>query len=253
MAPVASRILTAQVPFMRFVFGLLSGLLGALAGWFGLAFLVITLSGPDRDGGTAMGAFFNIGPIGGLVGFIAGVLLFNKIGVIRETALSPGANPSGATIRPPTRISRPFAALLVIVAGGIAWWTWYELIRSPYLTHGFMTLDLQFRLPSGMTLPQNKEDVLIDVNEGQSHPDVRLSHSWHGHDGDRQVILAKVDLMYKTRNRGISLTLPGMSPDNWQLDLSSDPDPTPGFSAWRLPNSGSTSKIEMNFRLTADR
>jgi hypothetical protein len=73
-----------------------------------------------------------------------------------------------------------------------------------------------------MTLPQNKEDVHIDVNEGQSHPEVWLSHSWHGHDGDRQVILAKVDLMYKTRNRGISLTLPGMSPDNWQLDLSSD-------------------------------
>jgi len=141
----------------------------------------------------------------------------------------------------------------VIIAGGIAWWTWYELIRSPYLTHGFMTLDLQFRLPPGMILPQNKEDVHIDVNEGQSHPEVWLSESWRGHDGDRQVILATVDLMYKTRNRDVSLALPGMPSESWRLDLSSDPDPTPGYSAWRLSNSASTAKIEMNFRLTASR
>src|SRR5277367_4479443 len=62
---------------MSFVFGLLSGLIGALAGWFGLAFLVMVLSGPDRDGGIAMGAFFNIGPIGGLIGFVAGATWSN--------------------------------------------------------------------------------------------------------------------------------------------------------------------------------
>jgi len=56
---------------MRFILGFLSGVIGLLAGWFGLAALVIGLSGPDRDGGVAMGAFFNIGPIGGLVGFVA--------------------------------------------------------------------------------------------------------------------------------------------------------------------------------------
>jgi hypothetical protein len=33
---------------MRFIFGLMSGLIGMLAGWFGLAFLVVTLAGPDR-------------------------------------------------------------------------------------------------------------------------------------------------------------------------------------------------------------
>ena len=49
---------------MRFIIGLLSGVLGMLAGWAGLAFLVVSLAGPDRDGGIAMGAFFQIGPIG---------------------------------------------------------------------------------------------------------------------------------------------------------------------------------------------
>jgi hypothetical protein len=51
---------------MRFIIGFLSGVLGMLAGWAGLAALVISLAGPDRDGGLAMGAFFNIGPIGGI-------------------------------------------------------------------------------------------------------------------------------------------------------------------------------------------
>ena len=54
---------------LSFVVGLLSGLLGMTVGWFGLAMLVVALSAPDRDGGLAMGAFFDIGPIGGLVGF----------------------------------------------------------------------------------------------------------------------------------------------------------------------------------------
>ena len=38
-----------------------------LAGWFGLAFLVIALAGPDRDGGVAMGigyALFENAPAG---------------------------------------------------------------------------------------------------------------------------------------------------------------------------------------------
>jgi hypothetical protein len=63
---------------MRFVLNILAGLLGMIAGWVGIAALVISLSGEDRDGGIAMGAFFEIGPIGGVVGFIAGAWLFNR-------------------------------------------------------------------------------------------------------------------------------------------------------------------------------
>jgi hypothetical protein len=59
---------TSMQPFMRFVIGVLSGVLGMLAGWAGLAALVVALAGPDRDGGIAMGALFTIGPFGGLIG-----------------------------------------------------------------------------------------------------------------------------------------------------------------------------------------
>jgi hypothetical protein len=239
---------------MRFILGFLSGIIGLLAGWFGLAALVIGLSGLDRDGGVAMGAFFNIGPIGGLVGFVAGVLLFIKIGLVSQATSSPGAERSDAEPSPTrTRVSPTFAAAVLVLSGGLAWWAWYELIRSPYLTHGFMTLELQFRLPPGMALPPDASDVHLAVEEGQQHAGVMLGASWHGTDGDRRVILASATLYRKTSRRVVNLELPGVPEQTWQLDLSSDPDPTPGYSPWRFPSSTSAPKIEMNFRLTADR
>lgn len=233
---------------MHVILGLLSGLLGALAGWLGLAFLVASLAGPDGDGGIAMGAFFDIGPIGGLTGFAAGVWLFVRAGVMRDGTASPDA-----ATAPRTRISRPYAAVLLLLVGGIAWWGWYEFIRSPYLTHGFMTLELQFRLPAGMTLPPNKEDVQIEVSEGQGHAIVSVTDRWRGHDGERQAILATASLSYKTRDRVVALVLPGVSMQTWRLELASDPDPTPGFSGWRLPTGASAGRIELNYRLKADR
>src|SRR4051812_7436647 len=146
---------------MRVVLGFLAGVVGMLAGWAGLAFLVVALAGPDRDGGVAMGAFFTIGPFGAVIGVALGIFLFVKFGLVARP-VAPAAQPSLASVgeapasAPPPgvavtpaarRISRPFAAALLVIVGALAWWGWYEFIRSPYLTHGYMTLALQFRLP----------------------------------------------------------------------------------------------------------
>lgn len=165
-----------------------------LAGWFGLAFLVVALAGPDRDGGTAMGAFFNIGPIGAVIGFGIGVWLFVKFGLVARHAVAapvpvpsvePASAPSvGSTADVPAkiRISRPFAIAVVAIVGGLAWWGWYELIRSPYLTHGDMTLALQFRLPAGMAPPADPKDVEIILDEGgQTWPGDLNAKGWLGH------------------------------------------------------------------------
>lgn len=170
---------------MRFILGLLSGLIGMLAGWFGLALLVIALWGSGPDGGTAMGAFFQIGPLGGLVGLIAGIWLFIWKGIVRERA-SPDEPQQTEITSGRTRASRPFAISILMFTAGLAWWAWYELIRSPYLTHGFMTLDLQFRLPANLALPPDVADVRIFVEEGDEHTDALLPRQWHGHDGGRR-------------------------------------------------------------------
>jgi hypothetical protein len=270
---------------MRFILGFLSGVLGLLAGWSGLAALVMGLAGPDRDGGVAMGAFFNIGPIGGLAGFVAGVMLFIKFGIVSQGSPPSGAEPSDTqpsgtaqpdtappdTVPPDTvqsdtvqsrtapaaartRVSPVFAVAVLAITSGLGWWGWYEFIRSPYLTHGFMKLELQFKLPPGMALPGEATDVHITVAEGQQTADVLLGPSWHGTVGDRRVILASATLDRKTSRRVVSLSLPGVAQlQSWQLDLATDPDPTPGYSPWRLASPTSDPKIEMNFSLSADR
>jgi hypothetical protein len=252
---ISSRINSFEVlAFMRFILGFLSGALGLLAGWFGLAALVIGLAGPDRDGGLAMGAFFNIGPIGGVIGFIGGVLLFIKFGLVSQGASSSDAERSDtAPAATRTRVSKIFAVAVLALTGGLAWWGWYELIRSPYLTHGFMTLELQFRLPPGMALPAEATDAHIVVEEGQQYADVPLGRSWHGTDGDHRVILANTSLSRKTSRRVVTLEFPGVALQTWQLDLPSDPNPTSDYSPWRLSSRNATPKIEMNFRLSADR
>jgi hypothetical protein len=241
---------------MRFILGFLSGVIGLLAGWAGLAALVLSLVGPDRDGGAAMGAFFNIGPIGGVIGFAAGVLLFIKIGIVSQAASSPDTERPDADAAPApmrTRVSPIFAVAVVGIAAGLGWWAWYELIRSPYLSHGYMTLELQFRLPAGMALPPDAADVQIAVEEERRRGEVLLGNSWHGTDGDHRVILASTLLSMKTSRRVVSLAFPGVPEQTWQIDLPSDPDHTPGYSSWRFADRTSGPKIEMNFHLGADR
>src|SRR5262245_46596837 len=101
---------------MRIILALLSAALGALAGWFALAMLVIALAGPDRDGGIAMGAFFNIGPVGAVAGLIAGVWLFIRIGLVRNNTPALATESSEAAPHPETRLSFPFAATLLLIA-----------------------------------------------------------------------------------------------------------------------------------------
>ena len=220
-----------------------SGVVGMLAGWFGLAFLVIALAGPDRDGGVAMGAFFNIGPLGALIGCGVGVWLFAKFGLVAQgrvaqdlvtqgaaVAAVPSCEPAGAaspavTVAPATaRISRPFAVVVLAIVGGLAWWAWYELIRSPYLTHGDMTLALQFRLPADMAAPGEAKDVQIVLDDGGPRWPVDLNEAgWRGHqDNCVRSVLASVSMMCQDEPTGRHPCQCPVHPrSSWTLDLSS--------------------------------
>ena len=252
---------------MRFILGILSGLIGMLAGWFGLAVFLIVLFGPDRDGGLAMGAFFNIGPIGGVIGFIAGVLLFGWKGITRENPQLQAQWPAEAVLehRPKPaskRVSRPFAFVVLAITGGLVAWGWYEFIRSPYLTHGAdaeMTLSMQFRLPPGITLLAHSDDLELAVEDGDGHASVYYGEKWFGPgkwyllDRDRQVLFASAELNKITYWRKVTLRLPNVPEDVWTLDLHADPYPILEYTPWREANGAPASKIEMRFRLTADR
>jgi hypothetical protein len=95
--------------------------------------------------------------------------------------------------------------------------------------------------------------VQIVLDEAGRHWPADLKEAgWRGHQGNRAVILASVSMMYKTRQRIVTLSMPGVPSQSWTLDLSSDPDPTAGYTAW-LPSRDAPNPIELNYRLTADR
>jgi hypothetical protein len=244
--------------FISGVLGFLSGIVGMLVGWFGLASLALALAGPDRTGGKAMGPIFNISLLGALIGFALGVWLFVKFGLVAPSA-APAAAPAsaaspGAAVAPPKRrISLAFAVAVLAIVGGLSWWFWYEFIRSPYLTHGYMTLALQFKLPADMAPPAEAKDVQVLLDEGgHLWPGYLNSSAWHGHQGDRFVILASATMMYRVSRRTVTLTMPGIPDQSWTLSLASDPDPTEGYTAW-VPSRDEAGAIELNYRLTAER
>lgn len=118
---------------MRFVLGLLAGLLGMLAGWFALALTIISFTGPGNAGGAAMGAFFGIGPIGGLAGLVAGIVLFRKYGLVRATAPTEavgdaGGDPDTAAAPEPGQVRPAVAAALLLATAVLIGWAWRELL-----------------------------------------------------------------------------------------------------------------------------
>ncbi len=62
---------------MRYVIAVLVGLVGLVLGWviaaFGALILGSALGLSDFEGERAMVAFFAIGPVGGLIGLVAGI------------------------------------------------------------------------------------------------------------------------------------------------------------------------------------
>jgi hypothetical protein len=104
-----------------------------------------------------------------------------------------------------------------------------------------------------MAAPAEAKDVQIVLDErGQRWPAYLNEAGWREHQGNRAVILVSVSMMYKTSRRVVTLSMPGAPSQSWTLDLSSDPDPTPGYTAW-LPSRDAPNPIELNYRLFADR
>lgn len=153
-----------------------------------------------------------------------------------------------------THITYSFAVAVLGIVAGLACWGWYQPqpIPSPSLMRGAMTLELQFRLPQGMAVPPDRADIGINLKDGIRLTTAERDKGWHG-DGDRQVIRARASLIYKTRDRFVSFVLPGGTSQSWQLDLDDDPAPMPDYSPWQLGRNASFMKVEMSFRLIADR
>src|SRR5262245_48163726 len=171
---------------MTYVLALLAGIVGAAAGWVAAAAATLLVGGmmgvSDFEGGRAMLAVWGIGPIGGVVGLIAGVALVLR----RRGGLSAG----GIAWRLPLVI----AAIAALAAGGL--WSLYE--ARPVLTANGPAPRLAFevRLPAGVAAPARAGDVRVELHTERNRMPGRIAEEPARAEAGRAVLAGDVEVYY---------------------------------------------------------
>lgn len=205
---------------MTYLLALLGGLVGAAIGWVAVAAAALAISGyygvSDFEGARAMTAVFFYGPMGGVVGLVAGVwLVLRARGVTGFKALA-----------------WRFPLVLAAIAGlaAVVFAVLYQL--SPILNAGGAAPQLVFeiRLPPGSAPPG--EGVAVTLFTEKNTMPGTIDTAAARQDGDRPVLAGTVELAYRSSWRLLELKRPEMPEYLFGLKLNARPGPDPDFLDW---------------------
>jgi MFS family permease len=235
---------------MTYLLAILAGIAGAAIGWFASAMAALVLGGmsgmSDFEGGRAMFAFLGIGPIGGLIGLIAGILL-----ALRYHGKFTGfGNLAGRGVM-------VLVAIATLVAGGIL----IRLYTLPDLDHPLPRIVFEIRLPPDAKSPEKKA-VKITLDTDKNQTDALLETKWLTQDGGRQVLHGFVDLYKRTTNRLLVLKIAGEPDRLFTVKLWGNPGANPVFTEWEqveyiaaedgLRRADDDDKYEFRFKVERD-
>ncbi len=204
---------------MTFLLSVFFGIAGALAGWFVAAFAAIALGGlagmSDFEGGRAMFAVWGVGPIGGLVGLILGVVLTLRY---RGKLTSFGALAGrGALV---------IAAIVALIGAGF----FIRLHTLPNLSQPYPRVIFEIRLPPEAKIPDQKA-VRITLDTDRNQTDALLDSKWIAQENGRPVLRGFVDLYMRTTSRLLVLKIAGEPDRIFQIKLWGNPGRS-DFSDW---------------------
>ncbi len=204
---------------MTLPLSLLAGIAGAAIGWAAAAALTIVLGGylgiSDFEGGRGMLAIWGIGPIGGLVGLIAGIVL-----VLRKRG---GHSAGGLAWRVPAVI----ATIVAIAAAGF--WFFYET-RPVLNTSGpAPRLAFEVRLPPGLAAG---DGIKAELHTEKNKMPALMSRDEARTDGSRSVVTGSVEMYYRSGWRLLEVRVPGQDDRLFQLGLPASPRRTTEFGRW---------------------
>lgn len=205
---------------MTYIFAIMGGLAGAALGWTLTAAAALAISGymgvSDFEGARAMGAIWGIGPIGGLVGLVAGVWL-----VLRYRGGHKGFK--ALAVRLPFVIAS-IAGLVAATFGALYW-------MRPILNDNGPAPQLAFeiRLPPGEAPPADAAVTLF--TERNSMPGTIDAGTAH-RDGDRPVLTGTVELYYRSSWRLLELKAAGLPEHLFVLRLAARPGNDAEFRDW---------------------
>jgi hypothetical protein len=209
---------------MAILRAIVGGIAGLLIGYFVAAFASNIVMGwlgvSDFEGGRGMAAVFAFGPLGGLLGLIAGIWL----GLRRR-----GGQPVGKAL---ARAGIAVLAIVAIAAGGLAVYYFSIPHRLDYDEAG-ASLEFELRAPADFALPEDpyKIEVTLDTDLNQQ-PAIWLDPALRQEDG-RQVLSGTVELYYRTSSRLLVVRFPDGRDRIFRLGLAAKPDPEDGWSDWR--------------------
>lgn len=214
---------------VKIIVAALAGMAGAALGWAAAAAITLALAYAqgvaDRDGGLAMMAVFGIGPIGGVIGFIAGSLIALRASGVRSLG--------GLLARLPL-VALP-AALLI--GGGAAWLSF----TSPLTAPGALPPELLFeiRLPAGIAPPPlvSRADALarrspIELRTPQNTMAAEIASVRT--EAGRVVVVGRVEMAYRAAERILALRLPGTSAAvTFSIAVGRNPAASAHFGQWQ--------------------
>jgi len=210
---------------MLYLWALLAGMAGAVAGWFVTGALAAWIAGlygmSDFEGGRGMFAFLFVGPIGGLLAMILAIWAVLRIGKGRARL--------GPTLG---RIGLVLAGIAVVTGAGIG----LRLMTiDTYSNEAPPTLEFELRVPASMRLP-DRSAVTVELHTDKNVGDSYFSDPWLRTEGDHQVITGGVPLLLKTAARMLVVSLPDQPTRLFRLPLSRNPGSTPALGEWRGPD-----------------
>jgi hypothetical protein len=208
-----------------YLWAILAGVAGAVAGWFVTGVVAAWVAGllgmSDFEGARGMFAFLFIGPIGGLVTMLLAIWAALRV--------ARGRAPFAPTL---ARVGLVLAAIAAIAGAGIG------LRLATIDTYGDEappTLEFEIRVPAAMT-PADRSGVRVELHTDRSVGDGYFADPWLRPDGDREVIAGGIPLAFKTVSRLLVVSLPGQPTRLFRLRLSRDPPSTSVLSDWQSPD-----------------
>ena len=207
---------------MTYLLALIGGIVGAALGWVVAAAATMVIGGylgvSNFEGGRAMLAVWGIGPIGGLVGLVLGIVL-----VLRKRG---GHSAGGIALRVPIVM----AGIAALVAAGL-WWM-YET-RPVLNTNGpAPQLAFEVRLPPGLAAPADASAIEAQLHTEKNRMPALIPREAMRMEDGRAVIAGSVDLYYRSRWRLLEVKVPGQDDRLFQLGLPASPRRTTAFGLW---------------------
>lgn len=205
---------------MTLLLSLLAGIAGAAIGWIAAAALTLALGGvlgvSDFEGGRGMLAIWGIGPLGGLAGLIAGIVL-----VLRKR----GGFSLGAIA---WRLPLVIAGIVALVAAGF-WWM-YET-RPILNTNGpAPRLAFEVRLPPGVAAA---DGVKAELHTEKNKMPGLVSRDAPRTDNGRALLTGSVELYYRSGWRLLEIRMPGQLDRIFKLNLPASPRRTTEMTRWQ--------------------